>query len=103
MASDTNVNSIISQGNAIKHILNSKKQNLELQQHFNTQHTEIKKAKDKTKIKQAKNDNRVENKNDEPKKDRQRRKKRKRRQSDQAEEPQDHDLAPEGNFIDIKV
>ncbi len=101
MASDTNVNSIISQGIAVKQIYNPKKQNLEVQQHFNTQHTEIKKAQDKTKIKQAQNDNRVENKEDGRKKNRRRKKKRKRRKGDISLKSKD--LTPEGNFIDIKV
>ncbi len=102
MASDSNVNSIISQGIAVKQIYNPKKQNLEVQQHFNTQHTDDKKAKDKSKIKQAKNENRVEIKADDHKKDhRQRKKKRKRKKGKRAS--RSHDLTPEGNFIDIKV
>ena len=101
MASDSNLNSIISQGIAVKQIYNPKKQNLEVQQHFNTQHTEIKKAQDKTKIKQTKNDKRVENREDGHKKDHKRRKKRKRKKGHASLKSQD--LAPEGNFIDIKV
>jgi hypothetical protein len=101
MASDNSINSIISQGIAVKEIYNPKKQNLEVQQHFNTQHTEIKKTRDKTKIKQALNENRVENKADDHKKDHRRRKKRKRKKGDPALESQE--LTPEGNFIDIKV
>jgi hypothetical protein len=101
MASDSNVNSIISQGIAVKQIYNPKKQNLELQQHFSTQHAATKEAKDKTKIKEAQNDNRVEVKTDDHKKDQRRRKKRKGRQDDQALESDV--LTAEGNFIDIKV
>ena len=102
MASDGNINSIISQGMAVKQIYNPKKQNLELQQHFNTQHTEIEKAKDKSKIKQTQSENRIENEADEHKKDRKRRKKkRKRKQKEKALKT--HGLTAEGNFIDIKV
>jgi len=101
MASDNSINSIISQGIAVKEIYNPKKQNLEVQQHFNTQHTEIKKAQDKAKIKQAENENRIENKADGHKKDRRRRKKRKRTKGDPALASQE--LTLEGNFIDIKV
>jgi hypothetical protein len=101
MASDSNLNSIISQGIAVKQIYNPKKQNLEVQQHFNTQHTETKEAQDKTKIKQTENENRVENKEDGHKKEQRRRKKRKRKKSHLSKQSQD--LTPEGNFIDIKV
>lgn len=101
MASDTNVNSVISQGIAIKHIYNPKKQDLELQQHFNVQHTEIEKQKEKTKIKKTAEDNRVENKKDEHKESKNRKKDRQAKKHKQ--ELQDNNLSPEGNFIDIKV
>ena len=101
MANDTNVNSIISQGIAIKHIYNPKKQDLELQQHFNVQHTQLKKQKEKSKIKKTGNDNRVENKSDR-RKEETGHKKNRRSGQEQSEMP-DNNLTPEGNFIDIKV
>ena len=101
MASDSNVNSIISQGIAIKQIYNPKKQDLELQQHFSVQHTELKKQKEKSKIKKTGQDNRVENKTDEDKKSKSRKKDRHRRKRKQ--KLQDQNFSPEGNFIDIKV
>ena len=101
MASDTNVNSIISQGIAIKQIYNPKKMDLELQQHFNVQNSELKKEKDKTKIKKTGNENRVENKSEEPKDSAGQ--KSNRRSKERQPKPQDHELNSEGNLIDIKV
>ena len=101
MASDTNVNSIISQGIAIKQIYNPKKQDLELQQHFNVQHTEAKKQKEKSKIKKTAQENRVENKTDQKKESKSEKKDHGTNKHQQ--DLQDRDLSPEGNFIDIKV
>ena len=47
MASDTNLNIVLSQGHAVKNIYNPKKQSLELQQQFAAQHTEVKEKRKK--------------------------------------------------------
>ncbi len=101
MASDTNVNSIISQGIAIKQVYNPKKQDLELQQHYTVQHTELKKQKQKSKIKKTDQENQVENKTDEQKESKS--KKADHDANKHTQESPDYNLSPEGNFIDIKV
>ncbi len=101
MASDNNVNSVISQGIAIKHIYNPKKQDLELQQHFSVQHTEIEKQKEKSKIKKTEEDHQVENNNDEQKESKN--KKKDGQPKKHTQKTQDNNLSLEGNFIDIKV
>jgi hypothetical protein len=49
MASDTTLNIVLGQGHAVKKIYNVKKQNLELQQHFAAQHTDVKEKRKKGK------------------------------------------------------
>lgn len=50
MSSTSNINSILSQGTAIKEIQNVRKQNLELNQQYVLQHAEIQKKEDKQKV-----------------------------------------------------
>lgn len=101
MAADTNLNIIISQGSAVKEVYNSKKQNLELQQQFNTQHTEMKKVREKEKAKRSSNANLINEQN--------KRLKSKNEDQDNSKEEEkekkkeDRYDKPEGNFIDIKV
>jgi hypothetical protein len=101
MSSDTNLNSIISQGIAIKEIYNPKKQNLELQQHFSAQHTEIKKKKDKSKVRKLAVDNLIEDRED--KGEMKKKHKKNRKQKEYGERKEDQRIEPEGNLIDIKV
>jgi hypothetical protein len=101
MASDTNINSILTQGNAIKSIYNVKKQNLELQQQFAAQHTEVKNKKDKVKVQKFGTDNKVEIKDDSERKKKQREEKLKKKMKTEAKDK--NGLNPEGTLIDIKV
>jgi hypothetical protein len=65
MAGDSNVNIVISQGNAIKEIYNVKKQTLEMQQQTGMQER-IKKTREvKTKIQETGSDTRIQVKGDE--------------------------------------
>ena len=99
MASDTNLNIIISQGSVVKEVYNSKKQNLELQQQFNTQNTEMKKVSEKAKTKKSSNANLINKQN----------KRRKSKSGDQdnhrkkEKRSEDRRVNSEGNLIDIKV
>jgi hypothetical protein len=99
MASDTNLNMIISQGSAVKEVYNSKKQNLELQQQFNTQHTEMEKTSKKAKTNKSSNTHLVNERN--------KRQKSKNGEQDNHREKEkrseDRHVNPEGNLIDIKV
>ena len=52
MASTTNVNIILGQGNAVNEVHNIRKQNLELNQQVVAQETEGKKKEDKVKVQQ---------------------------------------------------
>jgi hypothetical protein len=101
MASDTNLNSIISQGIAIKQIYNPKKQSLELQQHFNAQHTEIEKEKKKSKVKKPANGNPINKAKEE--RDVSQIDERGMKKKEQEKEKEDKSPNSDGNFIDIKV
>ncbi len=68
MASTTDMNIILGQGNAIKEVHNVRKQTLELNQQFVAQETEDKKKEDKSKVKEFDTGNRIEIKDDEKKK-----------------------------------
>ena len=101
MASDTNLNIILGQGHAIKNIYNVKKQNLELQQHFAAQHTEVKEKRKKEKVVKYSAENKVRDKEDDTRECRKRSKASQRGPATQ----DDMETSPEneGSFIDIKV
>ena len=67
MASTTDMNIVLGQGNAIKEVHNVRKQNLELNQQFVVQETEDKKKEEKSKVRESESGNRVEIKGDEEK------------------------------------
>ena len=101
MASDTNLNIVLSQGHAVKNIYNVKKQSLELQQQFSAQHTEVKEKRKKEKVARFSADNKVQVKEDEPRK-RHGRSKASRQDAD-AEDDVETGMEKEGALIDIKV
>lgn len=101
MASDTNLNIILGQGHAVKNIYNVKKQNLELQQQFAAQHTEVKEKRDKKKVKKFSADNMVQEKKENAREQRKRSKA--SRQGSQAEDKMETGPEKEGTLIDIKV
>ena len=101
MASDTNLNIVLGQGHAVKNIYNVKKQNLELQQQFAAQHTEVKEKRKKEKVMKFSADNNVQVKEEHT---RERRKKSKSsRKKSRSEGNQETGLEKEGSLIDIKV
>ena len=101
MASDTNLNIILGQGHAIKSIYNVKKQNLELQQQFASQHTEVKEKKDKEVVQEFSAENKVQITKDGEKKNKEHSKgpKKELNTTDKMEEEPE----AEGLLIDIKV
>jgi len=101
MASDTNLNIILGQGHAVKNIYNVKKQNLELQQQFAAQHTEVKEKKNKEKVMKFSADNMVQEKEENARERRER--STASEQGSQAENKIETGPAKEGALIDIKV
>jgi len=101
MASDTNLNIVLGQGHAVKNIYNVKKQNLELQQQFAAQHTEVKEKKKKEKVMKFSADNRVQAKEENDGGQRERFKA--SEQVSQAENKMESGPKKEGALIDIKV
>ena len=101
MASDTNLNIVLGQGHAVKNIYNVKKQNLELQQQFAAQHTEVKEKRDKEKVKKSSADNKVQAKEENARE--QRKRSTASKQGSQAEDKMETGPEKEGALIDIKV
>jgi len=101
MASTTDMNIILGQGNAIKEVHNVRKQSLELGQQFAAQQAEDKKKEERTKVQELPTESRIEIKGDEEK--------------EKGQEPEDNQKGPkkersqeesnatEGTLIDIKV
>ena len=101
MASTTNVNIILGQGNAVNEIHNVRKQNLELNQQFVAQETEGKKKEDKAKVQKFEAADQVVIQEDEEKKDKKETKdKRKRKAKGQTREKS---ASSGGHRIDIRV
>ena len=68
MTGDSNINMVISQGNAVKEIYNVRKHDLDLQQQTNMQEHIKKNREEKTKIKETENDTKIQVKDDENRK-----------------------------------
>jgi hypothetical protein len=101
VASTTDMNIILGQGDAIKEVHNARKQSLELNQYFVSQKTEDKRKEEKARVQEFDAENRIEIKGDEEKKDEggpeDNKKGSKRNQSSE-----ESDFS-EGRLIDIKV
>ncbi len=67
MASTTDMNIVLGQGNAIKEVHNVRKQSLELNQQFFVQKTEDKKKEDRSRIQEFDSSSKIEIKADEEK------------------------------------
>lgn len=67
MASTTDMNIVLGQGNAIKEVHNVRKQSLEVNQQFVVQNTEDKKKDDRSRIQEFDSSSRIEIKTDEEK------------------------------------
>ena len=101
MASDTNLNIVLSQGHAVKNIYNVKKQNLELQQQFAAQHTDVKEKRKKEKVLSFSADNNVQVKEDQHGERRDGYKA--ARKEKRSEDTRETGPEKEGALIDIKV
>ena len=101
MVSDTHMNIVLGQGNAIKEIHNIKKQSLELNQHLIAQDSEQKKKTEKSKVRDFETRNRIADKEQGQKNKPKRPTSGKRRHKKDPEN--EHPLSPEGNLIDITV
>ena len=103
MASTTDMNIVIGQGNAVKEVHNVRKQNLELNQQYVAQQTEQKKKEDRVTVQEFESPQRIgiEEEEQEDKRDK------KNFGDDQREskqkQPGEESDQPEGSLIDIKV
>lgn len=105
MASTTDMNIVLGQGNAIKEVHNVRKQSLELNQQFVVQKTEDKKKEDRSRIQEFDSSSRIEIKADEEKeKEKERRpgSEDKEKGSRKEHSEEESDLSG-GSLIDIKV
>ncbi len=101
MVSDTHMNIVLGQGNAIKEVHNVRKLNLELNQQSIAQQTEEKKKAQKSKVQDSETRNRIADKDQGT---RNKRKKTTDEKKRQKEDPGEKDpLSTEGNLIDITV
>ena len=101
MASTTDMNIVLGQGNAVKEVQNVRKQNLELNQQFVAQQTEEKKREDRVKVQEFETAKKIGIEEDEEKKNKegsgQDKKGSKKEQSEEASN------MSEGKLIDIRV
>jgi hypothetical protein len=102
MASTTDMNIVLGQGNAVKEVHNVRKQNLELNQQFVAQQTEEKKREDRVKVQEFETAQKIGIEEDEEKK------KKKEGSGQDAkgskkEESEEAAHTSEGNLIDIRV
>ena len=101
MASTTDMNIVLGQGNAVKEVQNVRKQNLELNQQFVAQQTEEKKREDRVKVQEFETAKRIAIEEDEEKK--------KKEGSGQdgkgskKEHSEEASNLSEGNLIDIRI
>ncbi len=105
MASTTDMNIVLGQGNAIKEVHNVRKQSLELNQQFFVQKTEDKKKEDRSRIQEFDSSSRIEIEADEEKeKEKEGRpgSEDKEKGSRKEHSEEESDLSG-GSFIDIKV
>ncbi|HUU40253.1 MAG TPA: hypothetical protein VMW42_04875 [Desulfatiglandales bacterium] len=101
MATATDVNIVLGQGNAIKEVHNVRKQTLELNQQFFAQKAEEKKKEDRVRIQEFEPSNKVEIKGDEEKKEKNDSGENKK--DSKQEQMKTEKDSPEGSFIDIKI
>ena len=103
MASATDMNIVIGQGNAVKEVHNVRKQNLELNQQYVAQQTEQKKKEDRVTVQEFESPQRIRIEEEE-KEDKRNKKSLREEQKDSKEKrsSEESDQA-EGSLIDIKV
>lgn len=102
MASDTNLNAVISQGNAVTEVHNVRKSVLDSNQHFLAQSADDKQKEERSKVAQTQSGDRIEIRGDDPRESKDEGKPGKDRRPQEKAKPEDP--APMGgNLIDIKV
>jgi hypothetical protein len=103
MASTTDMNIVIGQGNAVKEVHNVRKQNLELNQQFVAQQTEQKKKEDRVTVQEFESPQRIAIEEEE-KEDKRNKKSFREDQKDSKEKQSSEESdQSEGSLIDIKV
>jgi len=103
MASTTDMNIVIGQGNAIKEVHNVRKQSLELNQQFVAQQTEQKKKEDRVTVQEFESPQRI-GIEEEEKEDKRNKKSFREDQKDSKEKQSSEESdQSEGSLIDIKV
>ena len=103
MASTTDMNIVIGQGNAVKEVHNVRKQNLELNQQFVAQQTEQKKKEDRVTVQEFESTQRIAIEEEE-KEDKRNKKSFREDQKDSKEKQSSEESdQSEGSLIDIKV
>lgn len=103
MASTTDMNIVLGQGNAIKEVHNVRKQSLELNQQFFVQKTEDKKKEDRSRIQEFDSSSRIEIKADEEKEKEGRPGSEDKEKGSRKEHSEEESDLSGGSLIDIKV
>lgn len=101
MASTSDMNIVLGQGNAVKEVQNVRRQNLELNQQFVAQQTEEKNKEDRVTVQEFEGTKKVGLEEDEEKKRKER--SRKDKKASHEEEPDTESKPSEGSLIDIRV
>ena len=101
MVGESNVNMVISQGNAVKEVYNVKKQNLEVQQQAGMQEHIKNHRKKKVKIQKTENNTKIQVKGDEKREDQGHLAK--REEENNEEQNQTPENKSDSSFIDIIV
>ena len=103
MASTTDMNIVLGQGNAIKEVHNVRKQSLELNQQFFVQKTEDKKKEDRSRIQEFDSSSRIEIEADEEKEKEGRPGSEDKEKGSRKEHSEEESDLSGGSLIDIKV
>ena len=103
MASTTDMNIVLGQGNAIKEVHNVRKQSLELNQQFVVQKTEDKKKEDRSRVQEFDSSSRIEIKADEEKEKERRPGSEDKEKGSRKEHSEEESDLSGGSLIDIKV
>jgi hypothetical protein len=102
MASDTNLNAVISQGSAVAEVHNVRKNVLDSNQHFLAQHADDKKKEERSKVAQTHSGDKIEIRGDERRDSKEEGKPGKNGHPQEKVRPAEP-ASTEGNLIDIKV
>ena len=102
MAADTNLNAVISQGNAVAEVHNVRKNVLDSNQHFLAQHADDKKKEERSKVAETHGGDKIEIRGDERRESMEHGKQEESGRPPEKATPADP-TSTEGNLIDIKV